>query len=617
MSIRGFSLNRIELPVSIVALAIVGAISACLNFIPKRVDGSGAAARLIEADRATKNRVNESYGKLPLAFEINRGQASDQIKFLARGGNYDFLLAPAEATLHLRDGAGNLTNQPAIVRMKFVGGSPSPWLEGLDELPGKSNYLIGADSKQWRTNIPNYARVRYDELWPGVDAVFYGNQQRLEYDFVVAPGANPRAIKLSFDGAKKIGVDANGDLILHLERSELRQRKPVVYQEVNGEKRMVAGRYVVKGDQVGFEIGRYDRSRELVIDPVLNYLARLTAGRSIAVDSQGNAYITASSGADPGPKDILVTKLNATGTQQVFTTMIGGLSFDDPMDLAVDAAGSAYVTGVTDSTDFPGNYPGLAPGASAGVCFKSADGAVNWSNSGKGLPARSMIALVIDPNNPMTLYAEVGAFSMESALYKSSDGGKNWAVVSLGNVTRARPLAVAPGNSNIIFVGTSSGLRKSVDGGATWSESGLNVADVSAFVIDPKNPLNCHAGTPVGLYKSIDGGSNWSAADTGLPSPFRARQLAGNPVTTSTIYALGLNSTNIARLYKTTDSAATWEDVTPDKGPAAVAVDPTNSSVVYAGTDRGMLKSIDGGKNWQPAGLDDHAVLFVAVDPVN
>jgi uncharacterized protein (TIGR03437 family) len=499
----------------------------------------------------------------------------------------------------------------------LMGANPLARIEGVEELSGKSHYMVGADQTRWRTNIPNYSKVRYAQAWPGIDVVWYGNQRRLEYDFVVAPGANPRAIKLSIDGAEKIRIDKNGDLILRLGARELRQHKPIVYQDVNGDRRAIRSGYALKGNQVEFETGDYDRSRELVIDPALNYLARLNIGRSIAVDREGNAYITASTSTDLNPADILVTKLNPTGTQRLYTVMIGGISVDTPYDLAVDAAGSVYLTGQTASTDFPGTYPGASSGASAGVCYKTTDGAVNWNNSGKGLPASSMIALVIDPNNPMSLYAEVGAVSMNSAVYKSSDAGKNWIRVDVGIVTRARPLAVAPGNSNIIFVGTSSGLRKSVDGGASWTESGLNVADVSALIIDPKNPLNCYAGTPLGIYKSIDGGSNWNTFNTGLPTPFRVEQLASNSVTTSTIYARGLNAGNIGRLYRTTNGAATWEDVTPGKGIDALAVDPINSSAVYAGSDSGLLKSIDGGKTWQPTGLDGQGVLLMAIDPTN
>ncbi|MGH9839447.1 MAG: SBBP repeat-containing protein [Blastocatellia bacterium] len=573
-----------------------------------------AAARLSPADEATRARLNEAYGKLPLAFEVNRGQAPGDVRFLSAHSNYLIQLSPGAVAMRLR-GAESKTS--AQVRIGFVGANPAPRIEGSDELITKSNYLTGADPRAWRTNIPNYARVRYHELWPGVDAVFYGNQQQLEYDFVIAPGANPRAVKLAFEGVEKLRVDASDDLILQLPAGELRQKKPIVYQQINGEKRLVEGRYVVKGKQVGFEIGDYDRSRELVIDPVLNYLARVPAGRSIAVDSQGAAYIAAANVTAPGQEDVLVMKINPAGTQQIFRTLIGGLDIEQAREIAVDAAGSAYVTGGTLSTDFPGEFPGATSGASSGVCFKTTDGATNWSNSGRGLPNGQMRSLVIDPNNPMTLYAQVSDSVGRSPLYRSSDGGKNWTPVNFGNATRVRPLAVLPGNSNVIFASTSGGLQKSIDGGATWSESGLNVADIPDFVIDRKNTLICYAATNLGVYKSIDGGNAWSLANTGLPSSFYVRQLESNPVTTSTLYAIGVGSTPSPRLYKTTDGAATWEDVTPSGNLIALAVDPINSSVVYVGTDRGVLKSIDGGGNWRPAGLDDYFILLIAIDPAN
>src|SRR5262247_3192902 len=288
-----------SVPHRLVYLALLLVCFFCAASQVRTLRARTSAASLKPADAETQAKVNEAYGKLPLSFEINRGQARAPIRFLSTGGNYSILLSPNEVALNLNGAelsrnceSGVLSPQTAQTRstisMKFINANSSPQIEGMDELPGKSNYLIGSDPKKWRTGIPTYAKARYREVWPGVDAVYYGAQQRLEYDFVIAPGADPRAIKLLFDGVKEISVEASGDLILHLTEGDLRQHKPVIYQEVDGAKRMVNGRYVVKGNQVGFEIGRYDRGRELVIDPVLNYLARTSVGRSIAVDAQGN-----------------------------------------------------------------------------------------------------------------------------------------------------------------------------------------------------------------------------------------------------------------------------------------------------------------------------------------
>ncbi|MBI2829078.1 MAG: SBBP repeat-containing protein, partial [Acidobacteria bacterium] len=223
----------------------------------------------------------------------------------------------------------------------------------------------------------SYARVRYESVYPGVDLVYYGNQRQLEYDFVVAPGADPGAIKLAFEGARSIERDASGNLILRTAGGDLRMHKPVVYQEVGGVKRLIPGRYVVASkQQVGFHVAAYDRSKPLVIDPVLVYSTFLGGsgndfGFRIAVDSAGNAYVTGGTDSTnfPGPGgiaapklgssakgaggDVFVTKLNPAGTALVYSTYLGGSGNDGGIGIAVDSAGNAYVTGTTNSADFP------------------------------------------------------------------------------------------------------------------------------------------------------------------------------------------------------------------------------------------------------------------------
>ncbi|MGH9832450.1 MAG: SBBP repeat-containing protein [Blastocatellia bacterium] len=584
-----------------------------------------SAAPLRPADETARAKAQEAYGKLPLSFEANQGQADGRIKFLSRGANYNFLLAATEATLQLRDG-GDSARQPTTVRIKFVGANSQAQIEGLDELAGKNNYLIGADRSRWRTNIPNYARVRYDEVWPGIDVVFYGNQRQLEYDFVVAPGADPRAIKLSFEGTKKISVDGNGDLILHVAEGELRQRKPVVYQEVNGERRMVNGRYAVKGNQVGFELGRYDRRHELVIDPVLVYSARTMAGSGIAVDAQGAAYIVGTVDSLFSEfvrvTDLLITKLNPEGSQQVYSTVVGGSGMDESRGIAVDAAGNVYVTGATYSTDFPSSFPGAPSNVGAGICFKSADGGAGWSNSGRGLTVfrgGTLSAVVIDPANPSVIYAG-SSYSAANVLGKSIDGGNRWTNIQLSGVSDVRPLAVAPGNPNTIFISTGQGLRKSADGGMTWSETGLSRAGVFSLITDRNNPANLYAAQLFTIFKSVDGGNSWSEAISGLPGGIRIKSLALDSANPSTLYvAFSGGGTSFDKVYKSVDRAATWEAVNtfvPETDVLALAVHPTNSTI-YAGTGRGVLKSGDGGRNWQSVGLTEFQVRLLVFDPAN
>jgi hypothetical protein len=247
-----------------------------------------APATLAKPDHVTQVRVSEAYGKLPLHFEVNQGQTNEQVKFLSRGGGCILFLALNEAVLALHQPPKNSLSpvsgerarvrgldpkQPerTVLRMQLVGTNPNPQIVGLDELPNKSNYFIGNDPKKWRTNIPNYARVQYQDIYPGIDLVYYGNQRQLEYDFIISPGVNSEVIRLSFQGADKLEIDAQGDLILHTVGGEIRQHKPLVYQEVDDVRQTIPGRYVLKSkDSVGFQVAAYDTSRALVVDPVLS-----------------------------------------------------------------------------------------------------------------------------------------------------------------------------------------------------------------------------------------------------------------------------------------------------------------------------------------------------------
>ena len=284
--------------------------------------GVSTADHAVTPDLAASAQVREGYGHLPLSFEANHGQSDSTVKFLSRGSGYSLFLTSTEAVLVLsqsiadesrkasrvaRAAVGARHRKSAVVRMTLVNANPQSQMAGHDELPGKSNYFIGNDPAKWRTNIPTYAKVKYEDVYPGVDLVYYGNQGQLEYDFVVAPGADPRLVTLAFEGAREVHIDARGELVLRVEGGEVRQHKPVVYQEVAGVKQEVAGRYVMKGTrQVGFRVAAYDPSRPLIIDPVL-----------------------------------------------VYSTYLGGSGTETGQGIAVDGAGSAYVTGFTASTDFP------------------------------------------------------------------------------------------------------------------------------------------------------------------------------------------------------------------------------------------------------------------------
>ena len=346
--------------------------------------GLSTADQSVSPDLAARAQVRERYGNLPLSFEANHGQSDSTVKFLSRGSGYSLVLTATEAVLvlsqseaderrkasHVARAAVQASHRKsAVVRMTLVNANPQSQAAGHDALPGKSNYFIGNDPAKWRTNIPTYAKVKYEGVYPGVDLVYYGNHGQLEYDFVVAAGADPRLVTLAFEGVRDVHIDARGELVLSVEGGEVRQHKPVVYQELAGVKQEVAGRYVMKGkSQVGFRVTAYDPSRPLIIDPVLVYSTYLggsdfDGGNGIAVDGAGSAYVTGDTLSADFPTTAgavqttgagaFVTKLDATGSGLVYSTYLGGSGSDSGLGIAVDAVGSAYVTGYTLSTDFP------------------------------------------------------------------------------------------------------------------------------------------------------------------------------------------------------------------------------------------------------------------------
>ena len=362
---------------------------------------------------------------MPLQFEANHGQVDEEVKFLARGQGYTLFLTPTESVMvlsqseakiptddrseefmmsltfvapqqdaNIQDGDQTvfgplLKTEPApikqsVVRMKLEGANPSSTVSGMEQLPGIVNYFNGNDPAAWRTKIPTYAKVQYQEVYPGIDLAYYGNQSKLEYDFIVAPGADPGQIKLAFEGTSDIKIADSGDVILTTALGDVRLRKPIVYQlEQDGHKSLVAGNYVVAGPSerssmvsrssstrnVGIQLAAYDHNKPVVIDPVVVYSTYLGGssqdfGRGIAVDGAGSAYVTGdaisvnfpvlspSQGAFAGNDDAFVTKFDATGAR-VYSTYLGGSGADIGHGIAVDGAGAAYITGQTASSNFP------------------------------------------------------------------------------------------------------------------------------------------------------------------------------------------------------------------------------------------------------------------------
>jgi len=302
------------------------------------------------------------WSEIPLSFEPNTGQAVTEVRYLARGNAYTLFLADGEAVL-----AGK--NQSPL-RMKLRGANPSAPIIGEAPQASTSNYFLGNDASRWRSSVPNYGRVRYAGLYQGIDLIYYGNDGNLEYDWLVSPGADPQSIRMIFDGAQQIRIDKQGDLIVKLGKNEYRHRKPLVYQEVAGKRVQVAGNWTLRGKEAGFRIGAYDHGQALVIDPVLIYStyhggSGLDYAYAIAVDRQGNTYVTGTAGSTDfptrnplqaslkGATDVFVTKINAQGSARVYSTFLGGGGPDGGNGIAVDSLGNVYVTGSAGSFDFP------------------------------------------------------------------------------------------------------------------------------------------------------------------------------------------------------------------------------------------------------------------------
>jgi hypothetical protein len=337
----------------------------------------------------TREHLAERFGNFPLRFEKNVGQSGGAAQFIARGSGYSLFLSGTEATFlltpprppqlkirtsaveRMRD-AQRRAAERVEMRMEIAGANPSPVAEPLDALETRTNYLIGDDPRQWHTNIVNYGRVRFREVYAGVDLIYHGRQRQLEYDFVVSPGRDPRSIRLRFSGADTMEVNREGDLVLRKSGSELRQQRPDAYQMVGDQRRPVEAHYEVRGDEVGFAVGDYDRSQPLTIDP-LQWSSYFGGSGDetifgIALDAASAVYVTgvttsanlATTAGVVQParngavEDAFVAKLNGNGTSITWCTYLGGTNYDEGDAIAVDATHNVYIGGFTVSSNFPG-----------------------------------------------------------------------------------------------------------------------------------------------------------------------------------------------------------------------------------------------------------------------
>jgi hypothetical protein len=721
---------------------------------------------LAKPDKSTQSRWSEGYGKLSRSFEANQGQFDSHVKFVSRGAGQTVYLTATQAVFFVHSGKEPLRNQEsalshdspdqqqtktasarqAVIRMRLVGANARARVEGLDELPGKSNYFIGNDAKRWHVKVPNYAKVKYEHVYRGVDLICYGNNQRLEYDLIVAAGADPGRIKLAFDGVQQMHIDHGGDLVLVTQRGEMRQHRPIAYQETNGFKVKIAARYVMgRRHQIGFKLGRYDSNKRLVIDPVLSYSSYLggadqdiangiavdasgnayvtgqtyslnfpttpgalqtipggnheygngdafvtkinasgtallystyigsdgdDSGRSIAVDSSGNAYVTGQGGLAEtpgayGPGEIFVTKLNATGSAIIFTSRLGGqYGYSSVNGIAVDNSGATYVTGLTNSSTFP-TTPGAFqtnPGCCGFTVFIT-----KFNPTGSSLVYSTVLggnsygrAIAVDSEGSAYVTGEFTGVSFPTTpgAFQTAGSGVAPFVTKLNPTGSALVYSTIVGSSNngsgrgialdsagsayvtgVVFTPdfptlnpvqpsiAGSTFFRSSNAGGNWmpSPTGLNSREVLSLAIDPVNSSTLYAGTRGGgVFKSQNGGNSWAAVNTGLTNG-TVNTLA---ISTSAVYA-GTEG----GAFKKKIGADNWDPINNGLTSSFVnvlAIDPATPTTIYAGTGGysggfsipgGAFKSTDGGDTWNainnvifPMGL---IVNFISIDPTN
>ena len=765
------------------------------------------------------NHFAANHANLPISFEANIGQADAAVEFLAHGQNGNLLLIHSEAWLTLQKNGSE--NAPRVLRFKLAGANLNPKREGLDPLPGKANYLIGNDHGRWHKDASTFARVKYHDVYPGVDLIYYGNQQNLEYDLVLQPGANPNDILLQFSGADTISLAADGDLMLQVAGDSIRQHKPIVYQETGGARKMLSGNYVLhSGMQVGFEIAIYDKTQPLVIDPVLafsttfggsglnqglgvavdsqdnvyvtgittsgdfptvnpfqtnklgSYSAYVvkfdtngavvystflgggvlndqtttsTSGQGIAVDANGDAFVTGYTTATNFPilnafqtnktalgysgRNAFVTELNPAGNGLVYSTYLGGSNSDTATGIALATNDDAIITGYTTSTNFPtvhaaqpvygGNGDGFVSKLSAdggslvystflgGGSYENSDtstgvatpvGAVavdfdgNAYVTGQTYSTNFPVLNAFQPTNGTSYYGAYGAafvtkldpagnlvystyfggrlgdfgraigvdfqgnvyFAGNSAFgdlpttnaIQSSFGGRGAVGIGDGFVAaldftgtnliyctylggtgddQVNGIAVRPDDGAVAVTGFTDspnfpmlnavqaagnqGFFVSANGATSWnlSKAGLTSGVIYSIQVDPSNPMTVYALTANGCFKSMDGGADWTPASSGLgyvagsSSGSPAGLLAIDPSHSSTLYAGCYDA-----VYKSTNGAVSW-------GPAGtglpfypwvqtVVLDPNVPATLYAGTySAGLFKSTDGGNTWNAA----------------
>ena len=646
-----------------------------------------AAAPGGSAPAAGSARLAPGYGIFDVGFEANLGQAgADAVRFVYRGPLYTLWLTPTEEVIRLR-GGGNGTGgaaaaAQAVVRLRLAGADPGARWTAEEPLAARSNYFVGADPRRWRTGIARFARVHAAGVWPGIDLVVREKRRQVEYDLVLAPGADPARIRFGVQGADAVAIGAQGELILHTAAGDLVQPVPAIYQQEGVRRRPIEGRWIqlargagavpVAGiadnadtAELGFAIGPYDRTRPLVIDPTLVYSTYLGGSgldgvAQVAVDGAGNAYVTGTTtSADfpgtagspvqatlGGTENVFVTKIDAAGTAIVYSTYLGADGYNLGYAIAVDRAGSAYVTGITSAANFPGTaasaiQPALAGGQDAFVTKLNAAGtAIVYSTylGGSGLDQGWGIAVDGAGNayvaglTESTDFRGVSAASLQGSLSSEESGfvtklnAAGSAIVYstyLGgnNLGSVKGIAVDATGSAIVVGDTFATTFPGVTPGSIQPAS-AGAADAFVTKLDPAGTGIVYstflggAGEDGAQSVALDGAGNAYVAGYSTSSTFSAAGLHSIQPRSAAAAASGfvakINATGSTLVYLTFlggSSTGTLGDVA-----RAVAVDLVGNAYITGSTTSAAFPGV-GPSSLQPTLKGSTNAFLTQIDP--
>lgn len=575
----------------------------------ERQSSLAAGARGVAGAAAANHNWAQAYGELPLSFTENAGQTDPQVRFISSGSGYQLFLTSQEAVLtmqHPRKGfrspleraldlraqmKARAAEQAAVVRLHLDGANPRTEVVGFDRLPGRTDYFIGSDPRAWRTGVASYSHVKYHEVYPGVDLVFYGNRQRLEYDFTVARGADPKLITFDVEGARSLRITSQGNLAMSVPDGEVELQKPVAYQNVDGTKRNIEVAYTLTGPRhVGFRLAPYDTSEPLIIDPVLDYSTYLggsgdDAAFGIAVDVAGDAFVagqtfstdfpTTAGGFQQAPQAaastngaVFVTELNPTGTAEVYSSyLIGSDALGEAaFGIALDPTGNIYVAGQTSSTGFPTTTNAFkqAPGPGTPTAFVS-----------------KINPLAAVPANSLVYSTYLGGTVLDFANSIAADATGN---VYVTGVTMSGDFPQMNGLTPPADVASGTAFLTRID----TTQSGAAGLIYSTYLGgDGKNAANLGLGLADGGFgAALDALADHNAFITGVTSSsnfptagnaFQTGLKAGNTVSAAFVTRIDTTKSGVASLIYSTYLAGSNPAVNVGDSGLAIGLDATNS----------------------------------------